>query len=85
MEAFTRLEIHIAVRGYTEDRTLFFEVGEGGRHKVRIELVVDCVFQRVQVAGGCGRTWHVDPDPNAITVGSKWCLWAWEFRPLARL
>lgn len=77
MGAFTRLEILIAVRGSTGDDTLFYEVGEGGRlHRVRTEseIVVDCIFQRVRVVGVCGKMWHIDPDPDAITVDSEWRL-----------
>ena len=88
MGAFTRLEVLIAVRGTTEDCTLMYEVGEGGRlHRVRCEseLVGECVFQRIRVVGACGKTWHIDPDPDTITVDSEWRLWAWESRPLARL
>lgn len=88
MGAFTRLEILIAVRGCTEHTTLFFEVGESGRlHRVPTEaaVVADCVFQRIRIVGACGRTWHIDPDPDAITDLVEWRLWAWESRPLARI
>ena len=64
MGAFTRFEVLIAVRGCTEQTTLFFELGEGGRlHRVCIEatLVAECVFQRVRIVGKCDRTWHIDP------------------------
>ena len=47
MGAFTRMEILIGVRGYTEHTTLFFEVGDRGRlHSVSAEatLVTECVF-----------------------------------------
>ena len=81
MGAFTRLEILISVRGCTEQCTLSFEVGEGGRlHRVRIEfeLVATCIFQRFRIVGACGRTWHVDLDPDSISDDFEWRLWAWE-------
>lgn len=77
MGAFTRFEVLIAVRGCTEQTTLFFEIGEGGRlHRVSIEatLVAECVFQRVRIVGICDRTWHIDPDPDSITEDSEWRL-----------
>ena len=88
MGAFTRTEILIGMRGCTEHTTLFFEVGDRGRlHRVNAEamLVTECVFQRVRVVGVRDRSWHIDPDPDSITVASEWRLWAWESRPLARL
>lgn len=88
MGAFTFLEVLIVVRGCTEHSTLVFEVGEGGRlHRVNTEtsLVADCVFQRIRIMGACGRTWHIDPDPDSITDDAEWRLWAWESCPLARL
>lgn len=47
-----RTEVHIAMRGCTEDTTLFHEVGKGGRlYKVRLEfeLVVAWIIWRVRV------------------------------------
>lgn len=88
MGAFTRTKILIAVRGCTEEATLFYEVGVSGHlHRVQLEsdLVVACVFQRVRILGAWDWTWHIDPDPDLITEEFEWRLWAWESRPLARL
>ena len=78
----------IAVRGCTKRSILFFEVGEGGS-LLRIHsdsaLVADCVFQRVRIVGVRDRSWHIDPDPDSISVDLEWRLWAWESCPLARL
>lgn len=50
MGAFMRTEVLIAVRGCSIETPLFFEVGEGGRFlrvRIELELVAECIFQRV--------------------------------------
>ena len=89
MGAFTRTaEILIAVRGCSQETTLFFGAGPGGQlQRVQSEagLVSYCIFQRVRILGAHGRVWHVDPNPDVVASSPEWRLWAWESRPLARL
>ena len=85
MGAFTRTKILIAVRGCSQEMTLFFEVGLGGqlqRVESKASLVSYCAFQRVQVLGAHGQVWHVDPSPDVVATILGWRLWAWESRPM---
>ena len=87
MGAFTRTEVLIAVRGCSQETTLYFEVGPGGQlQRVESEagLISYCVFQRVRVLGAHGRVWHVDPSPDVV-ASPGWRLWAWESRSMVRL
>lgn len=81
---FTWFDVLIAVRGFSQDHLLSFEVEDYStlqRVQYKTILVAQCTFQYIRVEGIRGRVWHVDEiedDPNKQ-------LQDWEQQPLARL
>ena len=84
---FSRLEVLLAVKGYSDDKTYrFFEVDETNQLSQSPEMVIDypyAIEHKIRVIGYADRKWYIDPMIEEIRP--HWKLWVLAKKPIFKL